>query len=263
MNKSEKIRRIYTIVLSVLIVAMGIALICVAADIYYSGVGYSRELVGDRLEKLAIPLLFVIAAMIAGALFPLYETKAKRTSEEILRKLQRKIPAEGEGEEFAAAKKAYLKMKIVKIAVWCSAFVVALAGSIIILVYLCIAKNFAGTDFTTHILNLVKVALPCTVISLGGVIAASYVNGYCAKEQVKHIKTMIRFASTKEIALPIELKVLDKVNKVTSHDITLWVVRGIVLTIAITFIFLGILNGGARAVLLKAIAICTECIGLG
>ena len=33
--------------------------------------------------------------------------------------------------------------------------------------------------------------------------------------------------------------------------------------LAVTFIFLGIFNGGANDVLLKAINICTECIGLG
>lgn len=266
MNKSEKVRRIYAIVLSVLIVATSIALICVAADIYYSGKGtdliYSPVIVADRLKKLAIPLLIVIAAIIAGALFPLYEVKAKRSSEETLRKLQRRMPKEGEGEEFASAQQAYRKMKITKIAVWCSGIAVALAGSITVLVYLCIAEHFAGNDFTAHILNLVKVAIPCTVVALGVFIAASYVNGYCSKKQVEAIKTMIRFGS-KEVELPIELKALDKVNKVASHDITLWVVRGVVFALAVVFIILGILNGGARDVLVKAINICTECIGIG
>lgn len=266
MNKSEKIRRIYSIVLSVLIVAMGIALICVVADIYYSGEGpglyYSPAIVSDRLKKLAIPLLIVIAAIIAGVIFPLCETKAKRTSEETLKKLQRRMPAEGEGEEFAAAQKAYRKMKIVKISLWCSALGVALIGSIITLVYLLDTAHFAGNNFTKHILGLVKVALPCTLVALGAFIAASFVNGYCAKEQIKHLKTMIRLGS-KEVALPKELALLDKVNKVASHDITLWVVRGVVFVLAVTFIILGIFNGGARDVLIKAINICTECIGIG
>lgn len=39
--------------------------------------------------------------------------------------------------------------------------------------------------------------------------------------------------------------------------------RGILLLAAIVFILLGVMNGGARDVLYKAIAICTECIGLG
>jgi hypothetical protein len=32
---------------------------------------------------------------------------------------------------------------------------------------------------------------------------------------------------------------------------------------AVAFLILGIFNGGAEDVLKKAIAICTECIGLG
>ena len=34
-NRAEKIRTIYAIILSVFIGAVGIALVCVAADIYY------------------------------------------------------------------------------------------------------------------------------------------------------------------------------------------------------------------------------------
>lgn len=40
-------------------------------------------------------------------------------------------------------------------------------------------------------------------------------------------------------------------------------IRAIVLCAAAAFLALGILNGGARDVLFKAINICTECIGLG
>lgn len=266
MTKSEKIRRIYTIILSVCIVAMGVALICVAADLYYSGEGpglyFSRELAGDRLKKLAIPLLVLIAAILAGAIFPLAEAKAKRTSEETLKKLQRKIPAGGEGEEFLTAQRAYRKMKIVKISVWCSALGVALVGAILTLVFLLDTARFTGSSFPAHVLSLVKVALPCTLVALGGFVAASFVSGYCAKEQIKHIKTMIRFGS-KEVMLPKELALLEQVSKVASHNVTLWVVRGIVLALAVTFIIVGILNGGAHDVLIKATNICRECIGIG
>lgn len=264
MTKSEKIRRIYAIVLSVFIVAMGIALICVAADIYYSTGGYSREIVGDRLQKLAIPLLFLIAAIIAGAIFPIWEAKGKNiwSSEETLNRLERRIPADGEGEEFAEAKKGYRKMKIVRISVWCSALAVALVGAIVTLVYLANAAHFEGDDFAGHMIGLVKVALPCTVVGFAVFIVASYLNLYFSKKQIAHIKTMIRCGS-KDIAIPKELEIFDKVSKVASHDITLWVVRGIVFVLAVTFIGLGIWNGGAHDVLIKAINICTECIGLG
>lgn len=43
----------------------------------------------------------------------------------------------------------------------------------------------------------------------------------------------------------------------------LFAARLAILTLAAAFILLGVLNGGARDVLVKAINICTECIGLG
>lgn len=39
--------------------------------------------------------------------------------------------------------------------------------------------------------------------------------------------------------------------------------RAAILLCAGTFILLGVMNEGARDVLYKAIAVCTECIGLG
>ena len=53
-------------------------------------------------------------------------------------------------------------------------------------------------------------------------------------------------------------QISDKANK-----ILLLVVRIAVGVIAITFIVVGVFNGGANDVLIKAINICTECIGLG
>ena len=39
--------------------------------------------------------------------------------------------------------------------------------------------------------------------------------------------------------------------------------RLVILVVAVAFIVLGVMNGGGRDVLVKAVNICTECIGLG
>lgn len=44
---------------------------------------------------------------------------------------------------------------------------------------------------------------------------------------------------------------------------SLGIARITVLCLGVLFIILGVMNGGARDVLVKAINICTECIGLG
>ena len=41
------------------------------------------------------------------------------------------------------------------------------------------------------------------------------------------------------------------------------ILQAVIIIAAIVFIFMGVLNGSARDVLIKAITICSECIGLG
>jgi hypothetical protein len=42
-----------------------------------------------------------------------------------------------------------------------------------------------------------------------------------------------------------------------------WIIRGSVVAVAVAFVVVGIINGGMNDVFTKAVAICTECIGLG
>ncbi|MBR4456229.1 MAG: thioredoxin [Solobacterium sp.] len=44
---------------------------------------------------------------------------------------------------------------------------------------------------------------------------------------------------------------------------TLTIARTALVVLAVVFIIMGIANGGARDVLIKAVNICTECVGLG
>lgn len=41
------------------------------------------------------------------------------------------------------------------------------------------------------------------------------------------------------------------------------VIRAVLITAAVLLIVFGVLNGGARDVMTKAVKICSECIGLG
>ena len=286
MEKSEKFRLIYSIFLGLFTVAVGIAIICVAADIYYSGKGtgviYTREIVGDRLLKLAIPLIFLIAAIIFGAIFPLYQVKAKRQPEETLKKLNGKIPQSGEGEEFSAALSAYKKAATVRLIAWLVAIAVVLASAIVTLVYLADAAHFAGEEITEEIFALMRHILPWLAAAFAATIAATVVCGVFANIQVNAAKTMIksgdRASGAKKPELAVETKtkaILSKpafawigksvaaVKSAWNKPAFIWAVRGALFVLAVVFIVLGIVNGGAKDVLIKAINICTECIGLG
>ena len=288
MEKSEKFRLIYSIFLGVFTVAVGIAIICVAADIYYSGKGtdviYSRAIVGKRLTELAIPLIFLIAAIIFGAIFPIYKVKANRSPESTLKKLKSRIPqsADGDSDEFSAAQAAYKKATVIRLVAWLAALAVILASAIVMLCYLIDTSNFAGEDFTEDIFALVKNILPWIAAGFAAAIAATVVSGIFADRQVSAAKAMIKrgdksapkqepepkfITKTKEVAAKPAFAwigtAVAAVKKVAAKSAFLWAVRGAVFVLAVVFIVLGILNGGANDVLVKAVNICQECIGLG
>lgn len=266
MDRSEKIRRIYTIFLAVFVLACGIAVICVTADIYYSGkdggVIYSSQIVAERLERVAIPLLFLIAAVIVGAIFPLCSNKVKPKSEDILKKLRQRMPSGGDGEEFEMAQAEYKKYAAIRLTVWLLALAVTLAGAIYSVCYLADGRHFAGADITREILLLVRHVLSFTLASLAALAIASVLGGVFAKKQLNALKDLIKYGdgSTDGFKQP---ELINKARTVAGSNIALIATRSIVFVIAVAFIIVGVLNGGARDVLVKAINICQECIGLG
>lgn len=267
MDKSAKFRLIYSIFLSVFTVAVGIALICVAADIYYSGKGtgviYTREIVGNRLLQLAIPLIFWIAAIIFGAVFPLYKVKAKMPPEQALKKLQTRVPTSGDGESYTAAQAAYKKAFIVRLVSWLVALAVVLAAAIAILCYVANTAHFAK-DVTDDIFAMVKNVLPWLAAAFAASVAASVVSGIFANKQIASAKTMIKDGDKSAPKMQSsDPKFLSALKEFFDKPVVIWAIRGAILIIAVTFIIVGIVNGGAHDVLVKAINICQECIGLG
>ena len=269
MAKQERIRLIYAVFLSLFIVAVGITLIAVCADIYYSGKGtgtiYTREIVGEKLKMLSIPLVMLIAAVIAGAVFPLVIKKPKNDNKDaVLKKLSAKIPAGG-NETFEEEKKKFDKVNKIRLILWLSALGVVFACSVACLVYLCIKSNFRGANTEAvydEILKMVSIFLPLTLISIAACAGVSIYNGVLIERQIKSVKAMI-VNGNGEIKEPSDFtKRVEAVKAVASSRLTLWIVRAVIFIVAVTFIILGIFNGGADDVLGKAVNICTECIGL-
>lgn len=266
MVKKEKIQQIYAIVIGVFVVAIGIALICVAADIYYSnrdsGVVFTREIVGERLRAFIAPFVILIVAIAAGVIFPIYEVRAKFTSENTARLLSSKLPSGGDGEEYEAALVRFGKLNKLRIVLWSVTGALLLGCTIATLCYMLNSANFPSENITLEIFGLVGNVLPWIATAFVVLIVASVLSGVIAKRRVKEIKTLIKFGNG-EKATDREIKFISDLRKLLSNNVSLWVVRGVVFAVGVTFIVLGVLNGGANDVLIKAINICTECIGLG
>lgn len=270
MNKMEKIRQIYAIVTGILVFVTGVAFICVTADIYYSGKSggdiYTVEKVVSRLRMLSVPFFVSVGVIAIGAIFPLYEAKVKNSLENIEILLQSKIPAESGGEEYDAAAANYKKLGNIRLGMWIGEGVILLGCVIAALCYMLNAANFPQIDVTSEIFNMFQHVFPWVAAAFVTLIAASAANGVIAKKRLRQIRTLIKFGVGSAAEEPAQTslgKMLAATEKALSNNIALWVARGIVFVVGVTFVILGIVNGGANDVLVKAINICTECIGLG
>lgn len=266
MSKREKIQLIYAIVIAVFVVAMGIALICVAGDIYYTnrdtGVIFTREIVSSRLRAFIAPFVILIVAIAAGVIFPIYDVRAKVSSENTARLLASKLPSDGSDDEYNAALTQYDKLRVRRLVLWSVTSAILLGCIIATLCYMLNTAHFMGDNVTGSMLKMVKNVLPWIVVAFATLIVATVLSNVNAKKRVQAIKTLIKHGDG-VATTPSELKFIDAARKILNNNITLWVVRGIVFVVGVTFLVIGILNGGARDVLIKAVNICKECIGLG
>ncbi len=243
MVKKEKIQQIYAIVLGLFIVAVSIALICVAADIYFSnrdsGVIFTRERVAERLRAFIAPFVILIVAIAAGIVFPLYDVRARVTSEHTAKLLETKLPAGGVGEEYETALARYNKLNTYRIALWSVTGALLLACIIATLCYMLNTAHFLSENITGEIFALVQHVLPWVITAFVVLIVAAALSGIIAKKRVTEIKTLIRLGN-REPSVPTQLqRFVEDARKLLNSNVTLWVVRGVVFAVAVTFIVLG------------------------
>lgn len=274
MKREEKIRMYYGIFLAVFTVVVGILFIVQAALIYYGGdnpdgKNYTREIAGEKLKQILIPLCFYIAAVIAGfvlsVIFPVTaKLKAKRSAGESAAYLRRKLPEDESSSMFERAKKTELARWIVRGA----ALLICLAAAIASCVYLFDTANFAGENLNGEILQMLKNVLPWVGVAFLVCCGACVFDGFAAKRELDAVKSL--FATGQ--GAPKDGFLFDRwtdtckegVASVTAHK--KWIVLGVriaLLVAGLALVIVGIFDGGANDVLIKAINICTECIGLG
>lgn len=116
------------------------------------------------------------------------------------------------------------------------------------LVYLLDRRHFVSWDLEQVMGQMLLHVVPWVVAAFGVVLAAACALGRNVNREIEALKGHVGQGKPEAPAprrLPVGL------------------LRGSLYTVAILFIVLGVMNGGLRDVLVKAINICTECIGLG
>ncbi len=264
----------YGIIFGAFTVVVGALFIWQVLTVYLTGIApgyegahpFTRERVVEALSKIALFFWLWIAGIIVGfvlwEVFPVPAKTRKICPDLQFARLNKRMPKtapvglEGEFGQVAQSKKVIFALKC---AAWGMFAIAAVYG----IIYLCIPSNFTGGAkakeiVVPEILQMVKHVFPCIFAGLLVVCGA----GIYEKFTVKKILPLVQKITKGQ--KPVENNgILAKVNAVIDNK---WVVMGIRIAlgvIALALIIWGILNGSMREVFIKAINICTECIGLG
>lgn len=203
---------------------------------------YRAEDVGARLMTLAIPAavyaaLIVLTAAVQSRAAKKPE-KAAMTEENRLRLMKRRVEALPE----AAAYEEKLRRNV-----WIATAAVLLLCAVMAGLFLLNGQNFISWDLETVMGQLMLHVAPWTAVGLLAVYIALRACDQSFARECEALKGQPtqKAAPMKEKPFPAD------------------VLRADLYAAAIAFIVLGVMNGGLYDVLVKAINICTECIGLG
>lgn len=269
MTKQEKIRVSFDAIVGAFTVLVGVLFIVEAADIYYSGAAdgetgmYTRELVGARLLLLLFPVLVWVALIIAGFVISLHFSAPvkgkKRDPLSAYQRLKGRIPVKAEG-ELAPLLSAHRRYEKIRLIVRCAVGAFCLLAAVMCAVYLCNTANFPNRDLNGEVLGMLANVLPWVGSALAAAVLATAFEVALAGRELPAVKKLV--ASGGESA-PSALGRFGAVGRVMGDRRVLLALRVVLAAAAVTLVVLGSVNGGARDVLVKAINICTECIGLG
>lgn len=239
MERTHWLRRGCRILLALFTAALALYLAWLAIDIYRAGEGYSAELVRARLAPLALPAGLWVFLSLMGILWkssaPVKNAPQKPEPELLAAALQygRESSAEIAGIE--------RKRRIARF----SCGLVCLLSTIPCGFFLGNVDNFTSWDLEAVLADTLRAVGPWLALMLASACAASLCSKVCAEKMAALLKRRPRTEPA-----PVREK------SVAPARLTIGVV-------AAALIALGVANGGMRDVLVKAINICTECIGLG
>ncbi|MDE7086618.1 MAG: hypothetical protein K2O67_00310, partial [Clostridia bacterium] len=227
---------------------------------------FSREIVVEALSKIDLFFWLWIAGIVVGfvlwEVFPVKEKPRKISPDLQFARLNKRMPATaptGLESEFYAVN----RVKKVSFALKCGAWALFGVSVIVCIVYLCIPANFPKTDVTGEILNMVKTVFPCVFAGLLVVCGAGIYEKYAVKGVLPAAQKVTKGLKPQENVRSGLFGVYDKAVALFENKRVILGIRIALAVIAVALIIWGAVNGNALAVFIKAVNICSECIGLG
>lgn len=261
------VRNYYGWVFGAFTVVVGALFLWKVLELYFTGTApdfqgttpFTRQRVEEALSGIAWAVWLWIAAVIAGfvlwEVFPVAEKHRKIPEDLQYARLAKRLPSsapQGRESDFALVERGRKLIFALKAAAWSLFAIAAIYG----IVYLCIPANFPNENVTEEMLEFVKHVFPCIFAGLVVIAGAGIYEKYAVKSILPAVKKVT-----------FGLKPVERRQTIVEKVVRDWrfvlAVRVAVLALAVAFIIWGVNNGSARSVFIKAINICTECIGLG
>lgn len=260
-GRLELAKLIVALVLSLVILVAAVCYIASCISIYSTGgsTPFSREAVAEKLTLL-LPISLILIALIAaaGVLSLLTaEEKVKKLpirNKVLLKLVERRLSPSDSSEEYSGTKayEAKLRKSLLIIAAAASAVIFAAA-----LTFVLNPSNYSTADVNTDVAYAAIITGVATMFVFAVIFAVSIFldNSY------KRVLDAARAELARQKKAGLTPTPCEGENEYEGHTVLL--VRLAIIAVAVTFIILGITNGGMADVLGKAVRICTECIGLG
>lgn len=257
-NKKELLIKIYNIVITIFTIILGVLFISFTCAIYYGAKAtnrfpiYTSEIINKYWGYLIIPFILWVSLIISGIIFyylyPLDKKKYKVDEMETYFKLKHKIPVNNDNykEQLTIINKERYFRKLLFTII----SIISLLCMIFPAIYLFNFDNFS--------INKPEVIIKMAYNVFPWIIGVFLMYGaylFYISISIKKELSLIR-----EILKTYKGPFTSKEKK--DYSLMINIARISVLTIGTIFLIVGIVNGGPKEVLGKAIQICMECIGI-
>ena len=248
-DKIKRVHRFYSWGLAAILGVIGVLMILSCLDIYNSGPrSYSAEAIALRFQRISIPVYIGIAGIIGGialnTLLPLppQRSKSLHTPRETMLRMRQKVSVPPVQKE--------MRLRFVLIVITTAIFI----GLMIYpAVYYLLPGRFTVEHLNNDVIRAVMITMIPAAVGLALCWVCQLLLNASYRREISYYKQALVDGQRAEKSQTTEPKRCMRLS---------WI-RIAVVSVAAILIIVGVTNGGAEDVLKKAIAICTECIGLG
>lgn len=264
----KRIHLIYGIVLIAVTILAGLSLMYGCYTIYTTGVAsdamqiYSRQIVQETFARIAVPvyacLVLVIGSFILHVALPVEKKKLvpEKNYAMILQRLRAKKDFSPEQTDLRATALRQQKLRRIHTIISLALIVVC---TVVFLIPACQDSYWPNPsdpnetrDVTDAMIGMMPLFAVCVLIPMGYAMFTAY---FFRKSIRKEVELM------KQAVAPAGETV--RTHTCLMRKEAMAIIRGTIVVSGIVLIIIGVASGGVEAIIAKAVAICTECIGLG